>query len=84
MSRMDTHFNMFDINDSGIIDIDELRLAVQCILTDDTNPRCFMETFRGEDVDTLFATMDIAKNGHVDFEEFKAFFETVMIQSSRD
>lgn len=78
------YFNMFDINDSGIIDIDELRLAVQCILTDDTNPRCFMETFRGEDVDTLFATMDIAKNGHVDFEEFKAFFETVMIQSSRD
>jgi serine/threonine protein kinase len=77
------YFNMFDINDSGFIDLEELKLAVQCILLDDNNPR-YMNSFKhGEsDVESLFRAMDMSSDGKIDFDEFRAFYSTIMIQSS--
>lgn len=77
------YFNMFDINGSGQIDLEELKLVMQCILLDDNNPRYMNTLSHGEqDVESLFKVMDMSSDGLVDFNEFKAFYDTIMIQSS--
>ena len=77
------YFNMFDINNTGHIDLEELKLAVECILLDDCSPRFMVRNFGDDkDIETLFKAMDIGHDGLVDYGEFKAFYDTIIIQSS--
>jgi Ca2+-binding EF-hand superfamily protein len=63
-------FNLFDIKDAGYIELDELRIAVNFLL------------YMGSDqpqtlpnIHELFSTIDVAKNGRIDFPEFKQFYK---------
>jgi Ca2+-binding EF-hand superfamily protein len=67
------YFDMFDINDTGFIDMDELRLAVKFLL--------FMGSDEPQDlpnVEEMFNTIDLAKNGRIDFDEFKIFYKQLL------
>ena len=67
------YFDMFDINETGVIDMSELRLAVKFLL--------FMGSDEPQDlpnVEEMFNTMDLAKNGTIDFEEFKIFYKQLL------
>jgi Ca2+-binding EF-hand superfamily protein len=71
------YFNIFDINDSGCIDKDELRICLELLLMDDSSR---LESSAGclAKVDELFSAMDFTNSGTIDFHEFKTFYETVL------
>jgi serine/threonine protein kinase len=67
------YFDMFDITETGFIDMDELRLAVKFLL--------FMGADEPQDmpnVEEMFNTIDLAKNGRIDFDEFKIFYKQLL------
>jgi serine/threonine protein kinase len=66
-------FEMFDIKETGFIDMDELKLAVKFLL--------FMGTDSPQDlpnVEEMFNTIDLAQNGRIDFDEFKIFYKQLL------
>mmetsp|Transcript_22186 Transcript_22186/g.32284 ORF Transcript_22186/g.32284 Transcript_22186/m.32284 type:complete len:633 (+) Transcript_22186:58-1956(+) len=80
------YFNMFDIDGTGSINIHELALVLSCIVADESNP-LYMDASQleptSEDIQHLFDVIDTNKTGTIDFEEFKAFYETVLINSQK-
>ena len=67
------YFDMFDIKETGFIDMDELRLAVKFLL--------FMGTDEPQDlpdVEDMFNAIDLAKNGRIDYDEFKIFYKQLL------
>ena len=71
------YFEMFDIKETGYIDMDELRIAVKFLL--------FMGTDEPQDlpdVEEMFNTIDLAKNGRIDFDEFKIFYKQLLQNKS--
>eukprot|EP00602_Paraphysomonas_sp_CaronLab_P002997 CAMPEP_0185032234 /NCGR_PEP_ID=MMETSP1103-20130426/20169_1 /TAXON_ID=36769 /ORGANISM="Paraphysomonas bandaiensis, Strain Caron Lab Isolate" /LENGTH=586 /DNA_ID=CAMNT_0027568055 /DNA_START=54 /DNA_END=1814 /DNA_ORIENTATION=+ len=77
------YFNIFDINETGYIDLEELKLAVGCIFLDENNPLFHGTDKTAIDVEALFHTIDTAKNGRITFDEFKNFYDAVLIQSTK-
>lgn len=85
------YFNMFDVNHTGVIDQEELKLAVSCLFADeqqklaaagklDTSSPHFQVSV--PDIQALFEAIDTGKTGTIDYEEFKAFYNTVLITST--
>ena len=72
------YFNIFDIRDTGFIDKVELRICLELLLTDDSSRVRPDGTTVVHNVDELFSAMDFTKSGSIDFNEFKAFYETVL------
>ena len=63
-------FHVFDIKETGYIEIEELRIAVNFLL------------YMGSDqpqtlpnIHELFATIDVTKDGKICFSEFKQFYK---------
>jgi hypothetical protein len=76
-----------DINESGFIDLEELKVAVAFLLEEESLPMGMMggdatSTSATSSVEDLFAAIDVAKDGRIDFEEFKVFYETVLVYST--
>ena len=61
-------FRGLDFDGSGEIDIDELKDAVKFVANADTGSPPLIE--KPEEIVQLFESMDIDKNGTVDFDEF--------------
>jgi Ca2+-binding EF-hand superfamily protein len=76
------YFNMFDVNGTGKISLDELQLVIGCItqLEDPTSQAAPVTS--SNDIQTLFETMDIKKTGDIDFDEFKQFYQMIMISTN--
>mmetsp|Transcript_20394 Transcript_20394/g.29293 ORF Transcript_20394/g.29293 Transcript_20394/m.29293 type:complete len:606 (+) Transcript_20394:182-1999(+) len=77
------YFNIFDISETGYIDLEELRLAVGCIFLDENNPLFHGTDKTDIDVEALFQAIDISDNGRITFDEFKAFYDAVLVQSTK-
>lgn len=74
------YFNMFDINGTGKISLDDLKLVVDCITRQEED--IAQGPTSPTDIQTLFETMDIKKTGDIDFDEFKQFYQMVMISTN--
>jgi Ca2+-binding EF-hand superfamily protein len=75
------YFNMFDVNGTGKISLDELQLVIGCITQlEDHTPSTTVTSLN--DIQTLFETMDIKKTGDIDFDEFKQFYQMIMISTN--
>jgi Ca2+-binding EF-hand superfamily protein len=73
------YFSMFDFDNHGKIGLDQMQLVVRCIFADTTG----IEPPDSLDIQAMFEAMDTKKTGYIDFEEFKRFYETVLISSAR-
>jgi Ca2+-binding EF-hand superfamily protein len=69
------YFNMFDIDGTGKISLDELKLVVNSI-TRVEGP------ISPHDIQALFEVMDTKKTGDIDFDEFKQFYKMIMISTN--
>ncbi|CAE7487487.1 CPK5, partial [Symbiodinium microadriaticum] len=84
------YFNMFDVNHTGCIDQDEMKLAVSCLFADEQQKLFDADAENGHprfqvsvpDVEALFEAIDTKKTGTIDFEEFQTFYQTVLINST--
>lgn len=72
------YFNMFDIDGTGKISLDELKLVVSSIsrVEDGQTP------ISPSDIQALFEAMDTKKTGDIDFDEFKQFYQMLMITTN--
>ena len=77
------YFKVFDYKELGFIDKEELRTVVACILQDqaegDVENNVGSMSFNVED---LFDIIDVKKNGRIDYEEFKQFYEAVLTNTN--
>lgn len=74
------YFDMFDVKQTGYIDMDELKLVMDFMVPDeDANNKEALN----EHVEEMFQFMDRANNGRVDFNEFKEFYNAVMVASTK-
>ncbi len=78
------YFNMFDFDNTGTIDLDELKLVIRCICTDhsNTNTKVEYDAPTESDIVAMFEAMNTKKTGTIDYEEFKTFYNTLLITSS--
>ena len=77
------YFNVFDYKETGFIDKEELRTVVACILHDQAESD--LENNLGGmnfNVEDLFDIIDVKKNGRIDYEEFKQFYEAVLTNTN--
>lgn len=73
------YFNMFDINGTGKITLDDLQLVIQSI----TRIEDLAEgPTSSNEIQTLFKEMDVKNTGDIDFDEFKQFYRMVMISTN--
>lgn len=82
------YFNMFDMKETGYIDLEELKLVVGCLMVDEINDLNSLEALDNhpasvKNIEYLFNTIDLAKNGRIDFDEFKIFYNTIMLTSTK-
>jgi Ca2+-binding EF-hand superfamily protein len=81
------YFNMFDINETGYIDLEELKLVVGCLVRDELSglddEDLENHPASAKNIEELFNTMDLAKNGIIDFNEFLMFYKTVLLSSTK-
>ena len=79
-------FSLFDLNDCGYIGMDELTIVVGCLLQDDTRPISLNASeWNGPvnyNIEELFHTIDLNHDGKIDFDEFKTFYETILLHST--
>lgn len=76
------YFNMFDFDNTGTIELEELKLVMRCICTDqsNTNPEYAIPT--ESDMEAIFEAMAIKNNKSIDYDEFKLFYNTLLMSSS--
>lgn len=73
------YFDMFDVKQTGYIDIDELKLVMDFMVpVEDVNNKEVLNVH----VEEMFQFMDRAKNGRVEFDEFKEFYNAVMVATT--
>lgn len=72
------YFNMFDVDGTGKISLDELKLVVGSI----TRVEDGQGQISPSDIEALFEAMDTKKTGDIDFEEFKQFYQMIMITTN--
>lgn len=69
------YFNLFDVDEDGFISRYEMTAVVSCLFDDG------LESTRH--VDELFDAIDInPKDNRIDLEEFKLFYNTVLLPST--
>ena len=77
-----------DINEVGYIDLEELKVAAAFLLEEESLPAGIVvgdsatTTSAASSIEDLFAAIDVGKDGRIDFEEFRVFYETVLIYST--
>jgi hypothetical protein len=85
------YFNMFDVGHTGYIDPEELKLAVSCLFADEQQKLAATGQLNSSsphfqvsvpDIQALFEAIDTGKTGTIDYEEFKAFYNAVLINST--
>lgn len=79
------YFDIFDINETGYINLEELKVAVACLLQDESTPLLVTGldgTTTTSSIEELFSAIDVSKDGRIDFDEFKTFYETVLVYST--
>lgn len=69
------YFNLFDIDDTGYIDLEELKLMVQILLRDQQPATAEGMQKKCEE---LFKVIDSDANGNISFDEFKKFYAGVL------
>jgi serine/threonine protein kinase len=73
------YFNMFDINGTGRITLEDLQLVIKSITRiEDLNEGPTSAT----EIQSLFEEIDTKKTGDIDFDEFKQFYRMVMISTN--
>jgi Ca2+-binding EF-hand superfamily protein len=78
------YFRMFDIDEDGFIGKEELELVIGCLLHDGTGLLVIDENdVNTLHIDEIFCTIDTNGDGQIDLTEFKVFYETVLLPSSR-
>jgi Ca2+-binding EF-hand superfamily protein len=75
------YFNMFDIDGSGKISLEELHTVVKSITTGVSEEKSH-RPINSLDVETMFYAMDTKKTGYIDLDEFKDFYKAVMVSTS--
>jgi Ca2+-binding EF-hand superfamily protein len=78
------YFKVFDVDGDGLIGENELELVLNCLLHDGAGP---LLVNRDGDVNTVniretFFEIDTNNDGMIDFEEFKTFYNTVLLPST--
>jgi Ca2+-binding EF-hand superfamily protein len=68
------YFHLFDIDDTGFIDLDELKVMVQILFKDQKIPGV-------QNSEELFTVVDLDQNGKICYEEFKKFYASVLTQT---
>lgn len=79
------YFDMFDIRETGYIELDELKQIVGCLMIDDISQSTDSpQSFGGmtNSIEELFRAMDVKKTGIIDFDEFRLFYHTVLYQAT--
>ena len=73
------YFDMFDVKQTGYIDIDELKLVMDFMVpVEDVSNKEVLNAH----VEEIFEFMDRANNGRVDFDEFTEFYNAVMVATT--
>jgi hypothetical protein len=83
------YFNLFDVDGSGLIELEELKISISCILLDEASPLFHVTDVAAENhpasvsnVTALFQAIDSSNDGVIDYQEFQTFYEAVMMTSS--
>lgn len=78
------YFKVFDVDDNGFIGENELELVVNCLLHDGAGPLLVNTDgdVNAPNIHEMFEAIDTNKDGRIDFEEFKAFYNTVLLTST--
>lgn len=71
------YFNVFDINETGTIDIEELKIAVNFLLYMGSD-----EPHSLPNIQELFSAIDVTQNGLIDFQEFKQFYRHLITSNA--
>ena len=79
------YFDIFDINGSGFIDVDELKVAIGCFLQDESNPlyrnaEQYVESMAN--IQSLFDEIDSSRDGKIEFSEFQTFYKSLLVNST--
>jgi Ca2+-binding EF-hand superfamily protein len=79
------YFSVFDVDEDGFIGENELELVVGCLLNDGAGP---LLVTSDHDVNTvnieeMFQIIDTNHDGRIDFDEFREFYNAVLLPSSR-
>ena len=75
------YFNMFDIDGTGKISLDELHTVVRSI-TAGVSEEKSNRPVNSIDVEAMFHAIDTKKTGYIDFDEFKEFYLAVMVSTT--
>ena len=65
------YFHLFDIDDTGFIDEDELKLMTHILFKDQNVPGT-------QNANELFKLIDLDNNGQISYDEFKSFYAVVL------
>jgi hypothetical protein len=78
------YFKVFDVDDNGYIGENELELVVNCLLHDGAGPLLINTDgdVNTPNIQEMFHAIDTNNDGMIDFEEFKAFYNTVLLTST--
>ena len=78
------YFRMFDIDEDGYIGKEELELVIGCLLHDGTGLLVIDENdVNSMHVEEIFLAIDTNRDGRIDIDEFRTFYEAVLLPSSR-
>jgi serine/threonine protein kinase len=74
------YFDMFDVKQTGYIDIDELKLVMDFMIPQEDNSN---KEALNDQVEEMFHFMDKEQNGVVSLNEFNEFYKAVMVASTQ-
>lgn len=79
------YFSVFDVDEDGYIGESELELVVGCLLHDGAGPLLVTSDHdvNTPNIEEMFNLIDTNHDGRIDFEEFREFYNAVLLPSSR-
>jgi serine/threonine protein kinase len=79
------YFSVFDVDEDGFIGENELELVVGCLLHDGAGPLLVTsdQEVNTVNIEEMFQIIDTNHDGRIDFEEFREFYNAVLLPSSR-
>lgn len=79
------YFSVFDVDEDGYIGESELELVVGCLLHDGAGPLLVNSDHdvNAPNIEEMFNLIDTNHDGRIDFEEFREFYNAVLLPSSR-
>lgn len=82
------YFNLFDMDEDGSIGKEELRAVLNLLLHDGAGPLLIENNSGGSrvmnmpNIDELFDVIDSNRDGNIDYNEFKTFYDTILLPST--